>query len=145
MAQGQAVKTAYLNLDQTGSWIIITGSYNEPFLKELKNVLNRSHRFWDGEKKLWLVSISKKAELLRMIANYFDTIEFLDERLMPKAKNLEDENYRMLHLLPTAPLELIKAAYRTLALIYHPDRNSGNGEKMTKLNVAYTNVMKNFK
>ncbi len=46
------------------------------------------------------------------------------------------EAYSQLHLLPTAPIEVIRAAHRALAALHHPDRG-GSGEKMVAINAAY--------
>jgi curved DNA-binding protein CbpA len=43
--------------------------------------------------------------------------------------------YETLHLLPTAPPELVTAAYRCLAQRHHPDRG-GDDEAMVCLNTA---------
>jgi DnaJ-class molecular chaperone len=40
--------------------------------------------------------------------------------------------------LPTAPLPVVQAAYRALAQLWHPDRNSGQGHaEMVAVNHAY--------
>jgi hypothetical protein len=44
--------------------------------------------------------------------------------------------YTALHLLPSAPPEVIKAAYRALAVKLHPD-HGGNEEEMKRINAAY--------
>ena len=41
----------------------------------------------------------------------------------------------MLHLLPSAPPELIAGAYRILARLHHPDVG-GDAETMNRLNAA---------
>jgi len=47
-------------------------------------------------------------------------------------------HYSVLGVAPTAPQEVIQAAYRALSRIYHPDvPRTGNAEKMKKLNRAY--------
>ncbi len=44
--------------------------------------------------------------------------------------------YNTLHLLPSAPPEVIKAAYRALAQLHHPD-HGGSNQAMQKINEAY--------
>lgn len=47
---------------------------------------------------------------------------------------------------PADDLQTIKAAYRKLALIHHPDKNQGtNGEKFKAISAAYENICKHVK
>ncbi len=43
-----------------------------------------------------------------------------------------------LHLAENAPPELIRSAYLRLARIHHPDNNGGDGERMRRINEAYS-------
>jgi hypothetical protein len=54
----------------------------------------------------------------------------------PRAKQSSPDAYVTLHLLPSAPPELIKAAYRTLAILNHPDHGGDTGA-MQRINSAY--------
>jgi len=47
-------------------------------------------------------------------------------------------------LLEGAPLELVKAAYKTLARLYHPDQG-GSEDEMKRINVAYKNILASSK
>jgi DnaJ-class molecular chaperone len=47
--------------------------------------------------------------------------------------------YSVLYVSPDAPQEVIQAAYRALANLYHPDRG-GNPEKMKALNIAFQEI-----
>ena len=49
--------------------------------------------------------------------------------------------YEVLWLRPGAPPALVKAAYRTLAGLYHPD-HGGDTESMRRLNLAYEQLGK---
>lgn len=46
-----------------------------------------------------------------------------------------------LHLLPTAPPEVVRAAYKALAIMYHPDKG-GNADKMRAVNAAMDSLKK---
>lgn len=48
------------------------------------------------------------------------------------------EHYAVLGLHPSASARLIKLAYRELAQLYHPDRETGDATKMGRINVAYS-------
>lgn len=50
-----------------------------------------------------------------------------------------DVAYATLYLLPEAPPEVVKAAYRALAQIYHPDRG-GDPAKMAAVNAAVKEI-----
>ena len=48
--------------------------------------------------------------------------------------------YELLEVSPKAGAAVIKAAYRTLVQLYHPDKNPGNpaaAERLTLINQAY--------
>jgi DnaJ-class molecular chaperone len=45
--------------------------------------------------------------------------------------------YKTLHLLPSAPPELVRAAFKCLAAIFHPDKPGGDEERMKAINRAY--------
>ena len=60
-------------------------------------------------------------------------------RARPRPETVADPRavaLKTLHLLPTAPQSVIKAAYQALAKIHHPDRG-GSVETMKKINEAY--------
>jgi len=49
--------------------------------------------------------------------------------------------YGKLFLVPGAPVEVVKAAYRALAMKYHPDRPGGDVRKMQELNEAVQEIV----
>lgn len=49
------------------------------------------------------------------------------------------DSYAVLHLLPTAPTELIAGAYKILSKLNHPDLG-GNATTMQQINIAYANL-----
>jgi len=57
----------------------------------------------------------------------------------------EADLYRVLQVDPSAEPEVIEAAYKRLALKYHPDHNRGDAlaeEQMKRINAAYTVLRK---
>lgn len=52
--------------------------------------------------------------------------------------------YAALFLVVGAPVELVRAAHRALALLYHPDRGPGNENKLVAVNVARDKILKNL-
>ncbi len=55
----------------------------------------------------------------------------------PRGVESEHEAYQVLCLTPAAPPQLIKAAYKTLAVIHHPDVTKDDGENMRRINAAF--------
>jgi len=49
--------------------------------------------------------------------------------------------YSKLYLLPGAPVEVVRAAYKALAMRYHPDRPGGDAQKMRELNEAVAEIV----
>lgn len=51
-----------------------------------------------------------------------------------------DNYYKILNIREGAPQEVIRAAYKALSMVYHPDRNGSvdANEVMQKINVAYS-------
>jgi hypothetical protein len=52
--------------------------------------------------------------------------------------------FATLHLLPDAPLEVVKAAHKALALIHHPDRAGGDVQRMQAINAAFDLIMESL-
>ena len=80
--------------------------------------------------------LEEVAELLNW---YYDRVEtdLMDPVDAPEGHGV----YGTLFLLPSAPDELVKSAYRLLSMSYHPDRG-GTTEQMSKLNSAYDEIKK---
>ncbi len=45
--------------------------------------------------------------------------------------------FATLHLLPSAPPEVVRASYKALVQLVHPDKPGGDTEAMQRLNAAY--------
>lgn len=100
------------------SWSIVNG---------IKSLVPPGARSFDGETKVWCVDF-----------------EFVGrhEQAEPEPQPIrrDDDAYRELHLLPSAPPELVTAAYKTLARLHHPDVG-GDTATMQRLNDAFAKLM----
>jgi preprotein translocase subunit Sec63 len=56
-----------------------------------------------------------------------------------KIRDMKDAPYRVLGVDPSAEEEVVKAAWRAKAKLYHPDR-SGSDKKMAEINQAYESI-----
>ena len=113
----------------------------------LKSWVPAHHRTFDPTVKEWRVEGCAIGSFHRWLAYCSSTLGAQIERLNTDSSHKGRESasprqpqktdaYRTLYLLPEAPPELVKAAYRALAQIYHPD-HGGDTEAMQRINEAY--------
>lgn len=120
----------------------------------LKSFIPANLRSYDPMLKEWNVVEAARDRLQRWLAycgstlhaeiQWLDAGEESEEEWVPppppppRRRPTKDEAFKALHLLPTAPESVIKAAYRALAVEFHPDKPRGDTSKMQALNSAYT-------
>jgi hypothetical protein len=124
-------------------------AHNRRFQDFLKlGIRPLSYRHWDGEQ--WRVHLSKLPLLVSYARRYFHHVDYsgLPEWVqMVIAKGTEGSKvtpspslrlspYEVLHLLPSAPHEVVKAAYKALAFLHHPDRG-GDPEVFKEIHNAF--------
>lgn len=84
------------------------------------------------------------AEVRQRYAAYFDQLgrryqaDWDREVGAENASGITDA-HRVLHVLPSAPYEVVKASYRALSLKHHPD-TGGSVEAMIRINAAFAKV-----
>jgi len=120
-----------------------------------------SYRQWDKDRNCWWVHADKLPMLVAAARRFFVHVDY---RVLPDwvqlriaARNgsstsdsvrgfigpLEQDAHTVLHLQPTAPWSVVKAAYKTLCLEHHPDRG-GSVETLQKINAAYAQLQKRY-
>lgn len=122
--------------------------YDADLVDELKRRLPLRRRGWDPDRKLWWVTADQVDGLAMLfVVSGVDLVHVSPSDLglvdAPAGVNLVDA-YRTLHLQPTAPAELVTAAYRILAKAHHPDRG-GTTVDMQRINQAYEIAVNNRK
>jgi hypothetical protein len=141
------MRTAVITHTRTGCEL--SCPYDEDFLQDLKDSIPGFARKWDAERKLWAIKIPY-VEIAVSVARLFFSAtergkreEGAKQSATPCARPHYDpqSDHSVLHLLPSAPQELVKAAYRCLALLNHPDRG-GDTATMQKINSAFTRLTK---
>jgi len=131
-------KAAILKSDRA-NWLKVITPFNRDFIDELKVIVPSSERNWNPGDKCWLVRDTYLVELAELCNRCFDEVE--TDLVQAPAVTTDCGSYAVMFLLPQAPIELIKAAYRILSLAYHPDRG-GKTEDMSHLNQAYDEIRK---
>jgi len=127
------------------TFIVSLSGTDPPALQEavdsLKRLISRAQRRFNAERREWSIHKSAAFQFYRWV-DYACTATGANIEWGPVAGSVARREtrpadpYSVLHLRETAPPELIKAAYRTLAQLYHPDRG-GDAQVMTELNLAY--------
>lgn len=141
-----SARIAYTNADILISCPVENWRAVEAFVNELKRIPSRQRK-WLAETKLWRVSLVYEAVALRHLDHYFgghvvvDLVELQadDEHHILQRHPLADP-HRVLFVTPDAPPEVIKAAYRALTKLHHPDVG-GNTARMQAINAAAARLL----
>jgi hypothetical protein len=86
------------------------------------------------EVELWVVKMTEEVN---------PAVEFFCERDKAWDATVE-ESYRTLHVLPSAPWEVVRSAYYALGGLCQADGSDG-GEQLERLNAAYETLMAELK
>ena len=119
----------------------------------LKSAIAPDMRSYNPATREWFVDEDATGRMRRWLeycrANLYAEVEWLDgeayanpeaEWTPPKPKPKAGDPYQTLHLLPSAPPEVVKAAYKALATLHHPDKG-GETEVMQRINDAYGRLL----
>ena len=132
------------------------------FLDVFKETIPETHRRFQKHSKTWVISMELHGIVKAMCRDYFDHVvdQVSGEQddasawgfagstpnsgytgvLLPKTEP-SPSPYTALYLIPTAPQEVVKSAYRALAAKHHPD-TGGNEELAKQINLAYEQIKK---
>jgi len=119
-------------------FLILEAPYSVDFTNTLKQSIPTKKRTWDGNDKAWYIVSDQLDKLCHILDMYYDETILLD---FP-AQEVATDSWSKMFLTEGAPVEVIRAVYRVLAMKYHPDRNGGDGSKMAELNGVYKELMK---
>jgi hypothetical protein len=118
-------------------------------IASLKRTVPPHLREYEPDTKQWFVSDLARTQLDRWLGHLFvsygveaewitaDDAGDTHERTRKPHTSAKADPFATLHLLPTAPPEVVRAAYRALAHLHHPDKPTGDGARMRTINAAY--------
>jgi hypothetical protein len=112
--------------------------YYPPLIQDLKSRVPAAFRRYDPDDgTAWIVMPAFAEVAVTLLLKYFpDTqVEFNREPWAVR-DDAQADHLAALHLLPTAPSDLIVAAYRVLAKRHHPDAG-GDPATMRRLTEAH--------
>ena len=133
-------RSSYCMVGLDGGWLRVRfgGLEADDFaiaLDDLKDRIPASARDWDPEARCWLVDARHAGAVRTWAEAWFDEIDWPAEPPV----NDEIDAWVVLWLRAGAPRELVRAAYRALARIHHPDVG-GDPDAMTAINAAYAEL-----
>jgi len=148
--------TLKITFDPDTKFCQLRFGYNKRFAEFMKSgITPLSYRRWVADKKYWEVHVSKLARVVVVARRYFGHVDYSElpgglqielairmsafDDVEAPPKRTASTPHDVLYLLPTAPIEVVKAAYRALALIHHPDRG-GDEEILKEINSAYETI-----
>jgi hypothetical protein len=113
-------------------------------IEALKDAIPAYDRTYSPASREWLIDASARDSLEMWLddarAVFGASVEWQPSkgraRTRAKPPN-ETTAHATLHLLPSAPPELVRAAFKCLAQLHHPDKPGGDTEAMQKINAAY--------
>lgn len=144
-----------LVLEKEGDWVRCVGGQNKAFVEFLKYGLKpTAYRQYNAADKIWSVHWTKLPALASIARRCFAHVDWssLPEEWQVylvggSAPGVVDTStpqknpYSVLFITEDAPLEVVRAAYKALAALHHPDVN-GCVEKMAEINNAYAEIRK---
>lgn len=119
--------------------VILTFSFDAWLVESLKAEIPGHARTYDPGMRSWTVAPAYAGIAIRLMYQAFTDVEIIDAAAGPtfdRGGDPREAALVVLHLRPSAPPELVDAAYRTLARLNHPDCG-GDHDAMLALNQAY--------
>ncbi len=124
-----------------GSAADVTFPYDAFVVAELKRAVPAPLRTYDPDSKTWTVAGRYVSAVYHVLAQVFGEVEVEGSRTGPADHGGDPREAALvvLHLRPTAPPELVDAAYKCLARLHHPDAG-GDTITMQRINSAVEQI-----
>jgi len=129
-------RVASLRYLPSGLLLQLEVPWDKNFTAALKSSVQTKKRAWDGNDKCWYVAKDQFDRLCFLLDKYFDDTVLID---FPQ-REVSSTAWSKLWLLEGAPLEVVRAVYRTLSMLYHPDKGGDMGT-MQAINLAYKEIL----
>lgn len=110
-------------------------------VESIKTQIPSDARSYEPSIKTWFVGPGWGSVVEGILCHAFDSVSIEYEidsyrRSEPTPIRKSDLDYAALYLMPGAPPEVVRAVYRTLARLHHPDAG-GDTRAMQEINAAY--------
>ena len=134
--QSYGRRVASLRYLPSGLMLLLETPFDKDFTDSLKKSITTKKRIWDNNDKVWYVAKDQFDKLCHLLDGAFDETLLLD---FP-SHEVSADSWGTLYLVPGAPLEVVRAVFKVLALKYHPDKGGDEGI-MVRLNAAYKTIL----
>ena len=124
----------------SGLMLQLEAPFDREFTDSLKKSVPSKKRIWDDNDKCWYVAKDQSDKLCHLLDGVYEETLLLDFPV----QEVSDSSWGTLYLVPHAPLEVVRAVFKALALKYHPDKG-GDVAIMQSLNVAYKEILGELK
>ncbi len=117
----------------------LTFPFDRWLVDALKGEVPGHARTYDSTAKSWTITPAYAQVAARLMHDVFPDVEIVGATNPPPfdhGRPARDDPWATLHLLPSAPPELVSAAHRCLAKLTHPDVG-GDTAMMQAINQAY--------
>lgn len=120
-----------------GNHVAISFPFDRLLVDRFKIDVPAYARTYVPETKTWLFESAYAARAVHLLQERFPDarVESAPDQDVATVSDHESE-YLTLFVIPDAPPEVVKAAYRALSKLYHPDRG-GDVTAMQRINDAY--------
>ncbi len=151
-----------IDFDSKDQFCTLVHPYNKRFSDFIRyQIKPLAYRRYETTTHRWSVHVSKLALVVAYAKTQFEGVDYrslpadLQIKLVAELSGRKTsitaeiattpgDAYQVLHLLPTAPWEVVKAAYRALCFMHHPDRG-GSHEEMCLLQEAFDELEIKYK
>jgi len=120
--------------------ILIETPYEKNFIDALKLNVPAKKRLYSDFDKAWITMLDQFDKIAHICEKYFDEVQLFN---FPEPQ-VAASSWGKLYLVEGAPLEVVRAAYKALAIKYHPDKG-GDQEIMKNINIAYKDILGELK
>ena len=119
------------------SWALAF-DYNPEMVAAIKSNIPSRQRTWKSDIRQWWFKQDAQTAMLKLAERHCGSVQHVQDNgdVAPAVPAELGAAYRVLHLQPTAPDDLVKAAYRTMCKLHHPDKG-GMTTQMQRINEAY--------
>lgn len=124
-------------IDFTLTGAILRFPYDRLMVDTIKQVVPPRSRAWRPEGKYWTVDHPFAERMVVLLRQRFGDVLIDGEAVTTTPIRGTDRDFAELHLLPSAPPDLVQVVYRHLAKRHHPD-TGGDTATMQRLNDAYS-------